>query len=105
MHLDYGWPVADLVIRGGWRKFESTQPYLNAGVYASVQVSLVPVLAQEARSLAGTWPWGLAIPAHLLERMPERIMSRFLRGGPGWGTSDARRAAPSAGDPSLRTTA
>ena len=103
LHLDWGWPVADLVIRGGWKKFESTQSYLNTGAYASLQMSLLPVLAQEAKDLAAAWPRGLPLPASTLTQMPQRLVERFLKGGASWGMEDAGRAAPSATNPALRT--
>ena len=102
LHLDHGWPLADLVNRGGWRRFEATHAYLNTGSYASLLVSLNRVLAAEARTLARDWPRGLPIPHSLSVKMPEEVLLKFMQGGEAWGMEDASRSAPSAARPALR---
>ena len=90
LHLVHGWPLPDLVTRGGWAKFESTHAYLSTGLYASVAVSMLPTVKEDSRRLSVGWPRGLDIPQELFTRLPVDLREKFyaFRGGT-WGMESA----------------
>jgi hypothetical protein len=92
LHVELGWPLADLVIRGVWAKFESTMSYLQTGLYAQVALQLSPALQREAKVLRESWPRGLRLPPRVRDRMPLDIVKLFAIGAGGpWGMDGARR--------------
>ena len=103
LHLVHGWPLPDLVMRGGWAKFESTHAYLSTGLYASVAVGLIPAVKEESRSLTQAWPRGLHLPSELTRNLDSSTAERFREfGGPGWGMEGATRLARSGDGPVVR---
>ena len=103
LHLDYAWPLPDLVIRGGWAKFESTHSYLQLGLYASIGLKLLPDLRDESRKKMEVFPRGLSLPKVLTRHFSDDIVERFrfLGGGP-WGMESAARGSLGASPPPLR---
>ena len=103
LHLVHGWLLPDLVMRGGWARFESTHAYLSTGLYASVAVGLIPMVKEESRQLSQAWPRGLHLPAVLSDRMPDDLIERFTPfRGPGWGLEGATRLSRSGDGPTMR---
>ena len=103
LHLEYGWPLPDLVIRGSWRKFESTHSYLQLGLYASIALRLMPDVKAEGQALDRIWPRGLRLPASSRAQLPQEFVNLFaLLGGPGWGSEALARGGVVAAPPPPR---
>jgi len=103
LHVEHGWPLPDLVMRGGWAKFESTHAYLSTGLYASIAVGLIPAVTEESRRLTRAWPRGLRLPEELRSGLPDDLRELFTAdGGHGWGLESAARASLSGDGPTIR---
>ena len=103
LHMDHGWPLPDLVMRGGWAKFESTHAYLSTGLYAAVSVGLLPSVKSESRRLTSSWPRGLRFPPALRGPLPFDLREKFAADrGLGWGMESATRSLGSGDGPTIR---
>ena len=101
--MDHGWPLPDLVNRGGWQKFEATHSYLNTGVYATVALSMIDSVKERGKKLQSDWPRGLQLPGSLRQHLPTDVDLLFHRTGePGWGMEAALRGAGAAAPPPPR---
>ena len=103
LHVERHWPLADLVIRGGWSRFESTHSYLQTGLYAAIGLNLMPQVRVEGRAWVDRWPRGLRLPSDFRGALGDENLHLFeIHGGPSWGLESAMRGLAAAAAPPPR---